>query len=351
MIALELKAPKVARGRVDAIDELKGAAIVLIILYHAGGVLSWQNKLHGDLGVDLFVMLSGIALTLSSRVETAAAFLWRRLIRIFPAYWIVLTAFLLANTHFLLHRYSAFDVTIHYLGIHAWFGDFFAFDIDDSFWFITLIASLYVVYALLRPALARPDLIVLVGGVISLGVAYAYFLPGQAGCFSHIGLRLPGFFAGLIIGALLRDGRVEIGLTPALAVGLILLAYVPYVIGFIFQSEIPAFALAMVYIFLWREKAPAALVAPTARFLKVFGKYSLEIFLIHQPLIREYNYYIHTRFLNEATPSAFSVILGMLIGLGLTVVLSVELHKLLEWAGARLGGGRQAGRDPIAPSR
>src|ERR1017187_4440775 len=342
MTALELKVPKAARGRIDAIDELKGVAILLIILYHAGGVLVWQNTLHGDIGVDLFVVISGIGLALSSRVETAAAFLRRRLIRIFPAYWIVLTTFLLANTHFLQHRYTRFNIILHFLGIHAWFGDFFAFSIDDSFWFITLIVCLYLMYAFLRPALTRPDHIVLLGGAISFAVAYVYFLAGQGGCFSHIGLRLPAFFAGLIIGALLREGHVEIRLSPALAAGLVLLTYVPYTRGFMFYSEIPAFALAMAYVFLWREMAPAVLVAPTARFLQVFGKYSLEIFLLHQPLIREYNYYLHARLLNEANPSVFSVIFGMAIGLGVAVLLSVELHKLLDRIGACRGRAKQA---------
>jgi len=340
MTAFELKLPKIGAGRIDAIDELKGAAILLVILYHAGGVLVWRNLLHGDVGVDLFVILSGVGLALSPRVETAGPFLRRRLLRVFPAYWVVLTLCLLGNTHFLQLRYSLFDVGIHYLGIQAWFGDFFGFGINASFWFITLIASLYLVYALLRPVLVRPDLVVFWGGIISAAVAYAYFLTGQSGCFGHIGLRLPGFFGGVIAGALLRDGRLEMPLSPALAAGLVLMIYVPYTHGIVFYSEVAASALAMGYVFLWRERGPARLVNSTARCLRIFGKYSLEIFLIHQPLIRDYNVYLHGRILNEANPTEMSLIVGMLIGMGVTMVLSVELHRLLNrpWlpgAGAR----------------
>lgn len=342
MPALELKVPKIAGGRIDAIDELKGVAILLIILYHAGGVLIWQNLLHGDVGVDLFVILSGVGLALSARVETAGVFLKRRLMRIFPAYWVVLTFFLCANTHFLEHHYSPFNVIIHYLGIQAWFGDFYGFGVNDSFWFVTLIISLYLVYAALRPVLAKPDLIVFWGGVISSVVAFAYFLTGQSGCFGHIGMRVPGFFAGLILGALLRDGRVEIRLSPALAAGLVLLFYVPYTHGVIFYSEITAMALAAAYVFLWRVKAPGRYADPAARYLRFFGKYSLEIFLIHQPLIRDYNYYLHGRFFNAPSPSALSLIVGMLIGFGLTLVLSVELHRLLARLGAAWGAPRKS---------
>jgi peptidoglycan/LPS O-acetylase OafA/YrhL len=342
MTTFEIKVPKIGGGRVDAIDELKGAAILLIILYHAGGVLVWQNLLHGDVGVDLFVILSGVGLALGSRVQSAGAFLRRRLLRIFPAYWIVLTLCLLANMHFLQLRYTSFDIIIHYLGIHAWFGDHFGFGINDSFWFVTLIVSLYLIYAPLRTVLVRPDRVVFWGGIISVVVAYAYFLTGQSGCFGHIGLRLPGFFFGLLIGALLRDGHLEIPLSAALAAGLVLLIYVPYTRGVIFYSEITAFALAMGYVFWWRVKAPAGLVDPTARCLRFFGKYSLEIFLIHQPLIRDYNYYIHGRFFNEPRPSVPSLIVGMLIGLGVTVVLSVEIHRLLNRLALQAPGAKKA---------
>ena len=58
MLKLELPAP--VTGRLAVLDELKGLAIILVILYHAGGVLVWSNDFHGDVGVDIFVILSGI---------------------------------------------------------------------------------------------------------------------------------------------------------------------------------------------------------------------------------------------------------------------------------------------------
>jgi peptidoglycan/LPS O-acetylase OafA/YrhL len=330
MPEFEVKIPKVFGGHIDAIDELKGAAILLIVLYHAGGVLVWQNFLHGDVGVDLFVILSGVGLALSTRVESAGAFLKRRLLRIYPVYWIVLALYLWANTHFLHLAYSTFNIVVHFLGIQAWFGDRIGLGVNDSFWFITLIVSLYLVYALLRPLLVRPDLIVLFGGLLSAVVAYTYFLTGQSACFGHVGLRLPGFFGGLLVGLLLKDGRIAVRLSPALAAGLVALVYVPYTHGIVFYSDIAAFSLAIGYIFLWRERAPARLVAATSGFLRFFGTYSLEIFLIHQPLIRDYNYYVRGRLFNDVNPSAMSLFLGMLIGLGITLIISIELHRALE---------------------
>ena len=56
-------APRIAGGgRIAAIDELKGLAILLVLVYHCGGVLGFPNTLHGEIGVDIFLILSGITL-------------------------------------------------------------------------------------------------------------------------------------------------------------------------------------------------------------------------------------------------------------------------------------------------
>ena len=64
--------------------------------------------------------------------------------------------------------------------------------------------------------------------------------------------------------------------------------------------------------------------------LRFLGRHSLEIFLIHQPLMREYNYYLHGRWFNVPQPSALSLIVGMVAALALTLLLSVELRRLLQ---------------------
>ena len=95
---LTLQLPAPAQKRLPVLDELKGLAIILIVLYHAGGVLVWQNLLHGDVGVDMFVIISGIGLTLGGSYTNAQSFLLRRFSRILPAYWVAL-AFYLSLIH------------------------------------------------------------------------------------------------------------------------------------------------------------------------------------------------------------------------------------------------------------
>ncbi len=327
-VSLSLPAPLAGR-RLLELDELKGVAIALVVLYHAGGVLVWNNTLHGDLGVDIFVILSGIGLALSPAFPGFVPFMRRRLRRILPAYWLVLTAALLLNTHFLQKDYSAANILLHYLGIHGWFGDFYAMSINDSFWFVTLILSLYLLYAGLRQWLPDLERQLLAGAAVSVVVAFVFFLTGQSGVFAHLGVRIPGFFLGLLLGHLLRTGRLDLKLGPALGLAGFVLLYVPYTQGIIFYTTVAGFSLMGLYVFVLR--APLARVAPAAvRGLTFLGNHSLEIFLMHQLLIREYNYYLQGRWFNDGQPSSGSLIMGMVIGLALTLFLSVELRRLLQ---------------------
>jgi len=323
-LRFELKEP--AAGRLPVLDELKGLAILLVVLYHAGGVLVWNNHLHGDLGVDMFVILSGLGLALSGQSGGARRFLTRRLWRIMPTYWIALTLYAWAGTHFLEHHYSTADLLLHYVGIHGWFGDAYAVSISDPFWFITLILTLYVLFCFLRPLLERPAQLLLVGSFLSTGVAFACFFWNQPGVFGFLALRIPGFFVGLLLGRWLRSGRLVLPVGVPLATALFVFVYVPYTQGIVFHPTVAGLAVMGFYGYTLRP----VLGAGVRRGLKFLGDHSLEIFLLHQPLIREYNFYLQGRWLQINHPGPAGLIVGMVIGLAVTLIASVELHRLLQ---------------------
>lgn len=329
MSALELRCPPQPSARFPQIEELRGLAMIFIVLYHAGGVLVWSNYFHGDLGVDIFVIISGLGLMLSSRQDTFVPFMVRRLKRLIPLYWLILTVFLVCNTHFLQHKYSAFNIVVHYLGIHDLFGDFYAFGIDDSFWFISFILFLYVCFYFLRPVLSRaPDRFIFLAGLISAVVALACFFGRQGGLMGHIGFRTPSFFFGMAAGELIRRGRLDLPLTGWLALGLLFLGYGPYTQGVTFYSTPVAISIMAGYVILLRPRLSAA--NPLTRSLGFVGRHSYEIFLLHQPLIREYNIYLQGRWFNIAVPSPLSIVVGMAAGFAVTLILAVELRKLQD---------------------
>ncbi|HEY5227223.1 MAG TPA: acyltransferase, partial [Opitutaceae bacterium] len=337
---LELASP--VKGRVLALDELKGLAILMIaVLYHAAGVLSMNDVVHGEVGVDMFVILSGIGLALGSQDGSTGRYLVRRLMRIYPAYWVVLTACVVAGVTLNHQSYSAWDVILHYTGMHVWFGDAHAMSINDSFWFITLIVSLYLVYAPLRKFADRPDIILFAGAVMSFTCASIYLHYGQSACFGHFSLRMPGFFVGLVIGRLMRTGSLEIRPTPYLGAAGLLIFYIPYVMSYIFTSPWIGCGVIAGYAFLLRQHTPEA-VRKVLRFL---GDHSLEIFLIHQPLIREYNVWVIGHYFPHAGVTTTSLTLGMAVGLAVTIAVSVPLHALMKRV-ATLGSAPRAAARP-----
>lgn len=329
MSEIKIKISSKATGRITVLDELKGLAILLVVLYHAGGVLVWQNFLHGDLGVDIFIITSGISLVLSSREESAVSFMRRRLIRIIPAYWIVLTLYWLCNTHYLQHQYKPANLALHYIGLHGWFGDVYAMSINDSFWFITLILTLYLLFCVVRKFFSDLGRLILIGSAFSCVFACVLFATNQGGSFGHLGLRVPGFFLGILIGQILKEGRIHVPLEWPLFCAALLLAYVPYIPGIIFFTPLAGLAIMGGYTFLWKKFSPKVVDLSASRILAFLGTHSLEIFLIHQPLIREYNYYLHGRWFNIPVPTQSSLIFGIIAGLALTLFLSVELRALI----------------------
>jgi peptidoglycan/LPS O-acetylase OafA/YrhL len=329
MSELKIELPAPIRGRLQILDEYKGFAIIMVVLYHVCGVLNLPNWLHGDLGVDIFVILSGLGLALSSKTEPAAVFFRNRLLRIFPTYWLVLTVYVLCNNHFLQHNYTATNIILHYTGFHGLFGDGYALSINDSFWFITLLVTLYLVFVAVRGLRDDMGRLLFVSAAFSWAFAYAMLVSERPGSFGHLALRVPGFFAGFVIGQLLREGRLTIKLGWPFCVAVLLFCYLPFLQGFTFLSPVVALAVMGGYLFLWKRFAPAGVETRVNRVLVFAGNHSLEIFLIHQPLIREYNHYLHGRWFNIPAPGTFSLIVGILAGLALTLFLSVELKPLI----------------------
>ncbi|HEY5079485.1 MAG TPA: acyltransferase [Opitutaceae bacterium] len=312
-------------GRLEVLDELKGVAIVLILLYHAGGVMGWRNLLQGQVGVDMFVFLSGVGLALSTRDAGTLGFLFQRFWRIYPAYWIVLTGFLLADAHFLGWHFSGVDTALHYLGIQALFGPEHEMSVNDSFWFVTLIVCLYLLYAPMRRLMGRPGWILLIGIAVSLAPAVAALFSMRAAGFEHIAERVPGFFVGLVVGRRIRTG--ELGLSPSKALlgSIVLLVGVPYACGATIDLALLSLAITAAYAFLAAPALPGAARAS----LRFLGNRSLEIFLIHQPLIREYNVLVQARLFPGAPETPWALALGIALGLTVTIALSVGLHSLL----------------------
>jgi peptidoglycan/LPS O-acetylase OafA/YrhL len=181
-----------------------------------------------------------------------------------------------------------------------------------------------------------------IGSLVSFGLAMAYFETGQSDCFSHMALRIPGFFVGLLAGELLKAGRMDVRLCAPLGCAFLVLFYLPYTQGFIFASFLVGAAVIAGYAFLARPWVSA----PARSVLKFLGDHSLEIFLIHQPLIREYNVFvirkIYPNMSFDGREAFWPLMVGIAVGLALTLELSVLLHRLFARSPAAGSGGLSA---------
>jgi peptidoglycan/LPS O-acetylase OafA/YrhL len=86
-----------------ALDGLRGLAILLVVFYHNFGFIDYF--FFGWLGVDLFFVLSGylitdILLRVRERKEGLSNFYIRRILRIFPLYYLTLVLFLVVLPNF-----------------------------------------------------------------------------------------------------------------------------------------------------------------------------------------------------------------------------------------------------------
>jgi peptidoglycan/LPS O-acetylase OafA/YrhL len=178
--------------RFPAIDLLRAVSALTVLVFHVIVVTRWMSfPDHGPLlwfrisfmRVDLFFAISGFVVTLAALREwqrgdgAAGRFLWKRMARIAPLYWVTCIAFL-AVTEFAVLR--APDGWLHALTHLTFTHNFFRGtmgSINGPSWTLSIEAQLYVLTALLMPLLAawRPRLV----GLLALAIGLGYRLSSQ----------------------------------------------------------------------------------------------------------------------------------------------------------------------------
>lgn len=312
--------------RLTAVDELKGFAMVLVLIYHIGGVMGWSNWLHGEVGVDIFLMISGFTLVLTSRGLPVREFLKRRLLRIFPSYWVALATYVIVDDRLFGSNYSATSIILHVLGIHDFAPGRYFTDISDAFWFIPLILAMYLVFLAVRERLADLSYIIGVGMLLTVAAALSYIAAEHTGGLIEFAVRIPSFFVGMVAGQLLGAPSSTLKVSPVLAVGMIAMTYLGWEKGVITFYALAGVAMVAAFLFsagFLKTVAEGRLVLAGLAFV---GVYSYEIFLFHQPLIRDINFYAFRVWIG-IEPSAFELGIGIVVALAITLLISVVLHK------------------------
>jgi len=193
---------------------------------------SWLGVTHFTAGVDIFFIISGFIMVATSQKLGPAAFLWRRLIRIVPLYWIatlvLVAAALLMPSAFKETSPNLTDTvkSLLFIAFHnaAQHGQVLPLLVPG--WTLNLEMCFYAVFTLTLVATVRPYQIWIVAAVFSAVMLMGAVLWSGSAVFSFYAQpRIFEFWIGMVIGRVYIANRMAAPVFMAyglLAIGLIL---------------------------------------------------------------------------------------------------------------------------------
>ncbi len=350
-----------------SIQHLRGVAAIMVVAFHSLGPAhgidspNWAEK-AGASGIDIFFVVSGFIIFASQapsdgqaaglwpkvRLQRAAAFLWRRLLRIAPLYW--LATFALIALHLVAHMDASLSLDpVHILKSLAFIPHFdpgAPAEIEPVLipgWTLSYELFFYSLFALALAAAPARLALLLSLCLIGLTAAGPILHPHGAIGRSYTDPRLLEFLVGVLFGLAVRK-------RPALFPAVGAIALVIGLLALWSTDLLPAF---------WRGPAAwgplAALVvwgalcldvrdrAPQLPWLRRLGDASYSVYLTHD---------ITLSFVREAwrraippTPSllVFAVFLAICVcasaAVGVGVYLAIE-RPMMRALHRRAAAGR-----------
>ena len=279
-------------------DQLKGAAILLVIVghlwIHVAGLTVFP--LLGDYSVCMFLILSGFGLTASLTKKTFSWENWvyRRFYRIIVPYWILTLCWLIADQLFLDRSYSWQQIFFTIFGMN--FSGALK-SLDYARWYITLLLIWYVAFCLANTFFSRVAsslFLCIVGIVLVLLQVLKLFPLGN----SYQAIAFP---LGVLLGNSHKAITNWLTLGSRFKVVTILASVVLIFSAFLFlelkgstSHKFLAFVVNNINAvsYCWTSIMVVGLLSRlgySSRFLESWGQVSYEAYLIHGPLLIKYN--------------------------------------------------------------
>ena len=275
--------------------QLMGAAIVFIILFHvplARGDAFFGLRRCGNIGVDMFLFLSGIGLWYAwVKQPSVSHFYRRRLLRLFPAWLVVSSIYYLQRFNFETGDYLdlVLDITVNW---GFWLHD------ELTFWYVPAIMMLYLWAPLYMKLIARHPVFRWLPVLMVCWCVIVQWVVPVHQAVGHIEIfwsRVPIFFLGINCGSLVRqDHRIEPAGRWLGWITLLMTAAACIWLEQMRHGRFPLFAERMIYIPL-----TVSLLILLCDFFRIapawcnracvfLGGISLEIYLIHNHFVMSY---------------------------------------------------------------
>lgn len=333
-------------------EELKGAAMLMVVFSHIGYLLAsnerflWPYSIMAGVGVNLFLFMSGYGLTISQFKKSLSViqFYTTRLFRLLLPLWIVLVALFLLDAAFLGRFYSPEYIFKSFLGIFT--SADANTDVNSVLWFLTFLILYYLLFPIvfMKKRIWLSALLLLVASYL-LVRRDPHWLDSVLRLYKvhYAAFPLGVLFGGLVAGGQLKrfkENRLQKPLerignwthTHYLKTGLYLFSLAVLSLIVIYTAvnsgvdDLPikeqlislACMAAFVGFFIIKRFE--------VRFISLFGLYSYEIYLLHWPLVSRYDFLY-----SQLQPwLATFLYLGVFIGLAwLIQKISTRLISLL----------------------
>jgi peptidoglycan/LPS O-acetylase OafA/YrhL len=303
--------PAASRPHYTALDGLRGLAILLVVVYHNFGFINYF--FFGWLGVDLFFVLSGFLITdillrsLGSP-HYLRNFYMRRVLRIFPLYYVCLIFFLL-----ILPPIKDYAGTLkYYTDNQVWLWTYFQnwlyifkptndTDILHHFWSLAVEEQFYLVWPLTILLVRKPQYLLMLLGVVLVGVIALRYIVwvNKIENLAYFNLFTFSRVDGICIGSMLAlVHKINFGFvqkyTSAIVFGLAGLNFLFYFFNRYYNFTFPYLAIVgyttfgVIFALLVHEavtqKTPLINTVFSSSPLRFFGRLSYGLYVFHWPV-------------------------------------------------------------------
>ena len=368
-----------SRQRIPALDGLRGIAILLVLLWHGIFVQGSRSLILSKLllmgklfwsGVDLFFVLSGfliggILLDAKDSPHYFRTFYARRAFRILPLYGVLLGICFFAR-YIPVHSIANWFASIGFVPVAplafftfsqnlwmAYIGTFSAGALNPT-WSLAVEEQFYLTMPWVIRKLSRKHIIVALACVVlcsPLLRTLLVFLLQEHGQFADYVLmpcRADALALGALVAVLVRDSRAwnmvtrnSAVLTTITVCMLLCLVWMSYsgldylsVQVVTFGYSVLALFYACCLIAALSYKGGVAKQIFTNKLLMRLGKIAYCAYLVHGPLLvvgyRVTNHIFRQFHLKAGRPNAVTSVLGTLVGITLTIVLSSLSWRFIE---------------------